>query len=230
MRRFAFVLLALLVSACVSVREPASPNVAVTVDPLALQTTSPADAGAADYRIGSSDRLKVSVFQVPDLSFEQVTVDASGNLQLPLIGSVRAAGLTPEELSGEIQRQLGSRYLRNPQVSVTVVQAASQKVTVDGAVNKPGVYEMRGRTTLMQAVAMASGPVREANLRSVAVFRTVDDRRMVAVFDLASIRNGRMEDPVLQGDDTVVVDTSRLSSALRDVISILPGLSVFAYL
>lgn len=230
MRRLSFVLLSLVLAACASGREAASPSVVTAVDQLALQVVSPADAGTSDYRIGPSDRLKVSVFQVPDLSFEQIAVDASGNLQLPLVGSIRAAGLTPAELSTEVERQLGARYLRNPQVSVSVVQAASQKITVDGAVNAPGVYEMRGRTTLMQAVAMASGPIREADLGSVAVFRTIDDRRVVAVFDLAAIRNGQMEDPVLQGDDMVVVDTSRLSSAMREAISILPGLSVFAFL
>lgn len=189
------------------------------------------DIGAnAPYRIGPSDKLALTVFQVEDLSFEEIYVDAGGELQLPLLGTVRAAGLTPAELSADIERRLGERYMRNPQVVVVVSEAASQKITVDGAVTKPGVYEMRGRTTLMQAVAMAEGPSRVAALNSVAVFRTVEGRRMVAVFDLAAIRAGQAADPVVEGDDVIVVDTSRLSSNIREILQALPGLAVFGYL
>ncbi|WP_374512659.1 polysaccharide biosynthesis/export family protein [Brevundimonas sp.] len=193
-----------------------------------LQTAAP-QGMAADYRIGPADVLTLSVFQVSDLSFEEVRVDASGALQLPLIGSIQAAGYTPAELSRELERRLGERFLRNPQVSVTVKEAADQKVTIDGAVTKPGVYEMRGRTTLLQAIAMAEGPTRTADLTQVAVFRTVDERRMVALFDLAQIRAGQMADPVMRGDDIVVVDSSRLNVAIREVLAVLPGLGIFAY-
>lgn len=228
--RFAIVLvLALSLAGCATgKREPAAEGVARTVDPIALQSGVSATT-SADYRIGAGDKLNMIVFQVPDLSFEEAFVDASGNLQLPLIGSVPAAGLTPEEFSSEVERRLGERYLRNPRVAVSVLQSASQKVTVDGAVTKPGVYEMRGTTTLMQAVAMAEGPTRTADLESVAVFRTVPDGRMVAVFNLANIRNGQTPDPVIRGDDVIVVDTSRLNAALREIVSALPGLAVFGY-
>lgn len=185
---------------------------------------------ADDYRIGPSDKLALNVFQVEDLSFEAIYVDASGKLQLPLLGSVQAAGLTPAELSADLERRLGERYLRNPRVSVSVSEAASQKITVDGAVMKPGVYVMRGRTTLLQAVAMAEGGNRIADLKKVAVFRTVEGRRMIAVFDLAAIRRGEAADPVVLGDDIVIVDTSRLNARYRDIIEILPGLAIFSYL
>lgn len=221
--------LALMTAACASgASQDAAPSVATTVSSSALRESSPAIS--QDYRIGPSDKLKLSVFQVPDLSFNEIVVDASGNLQIPLVGSVRAAGLTPAELSVELQRLLGERYLRNPQVSVTVSQAASQKVTVDGAVKRPGVYEMRGRTTLIQAVAMAEGPTNTANLREIAVFRTVDDRLMVAKFDLRAIRAGQAEDPVILGDDRVVVDTSQLSSNIREFLGALPAFGSFFYL
>lgn len=200
---------------------------AMLVEPAALQVQQ---GVGGDYRIGPTDKLRLTVFQVEDLSFEEIRVDSSGNLQLPLIGSIQAAGLTPARLSEDIERRLGERYLREPQVSITVVEAASQKVTVDGAVTKPGVYEMQGRTTLVQAVAMAEGATRVANISEVAVFRMDGDRRQVAVFDLAAIRRGDAPDPVLQGDDIVVVDTSRLSAVWRDVIAALPAFSAFAYI
>ena len=230
MRKLFFVALLTLAACSSGPRPGASPDVARTVDPLALQAAMANDPTDADYRIGRSDKLKVSVFQVPDLSFDEIRVDAAGNLQLPLIGSVVAEGMTPVELSQEITSRLAQRYLRDPQVTVTVMEAASQKVTVDGAVTKPGVYEMQGRTSLLQAVAMAEGPTRTANLKSVAVFRSVNDRRMVAVFDLSAIRSGLSPDPVILGDDVIVVDTSRLQAALRDAISALPSFAAFAYL
>jgi polysaccharide biosynthesis/export protein len=204
-------------AACASPRQTPSAGVAIAVDPAALQSDS-SQISDAGYQIGPSDKLALTVFRVSDLTFPEIYVDAAGNLQLPLLGSIRAAGLTPAQLSEDIERRLGQRYLRNPQVMVTVSEAASQKITVDGAVAKPGVYEMSGRTTLMQAVAMAEGPTRVAELDSVAVFRTVEGRRMVAVFDLNAIRGGQAADPLM------------LNSVLRDVIQALPGLGVFAYL
>lgn len=231
MRLLLLVLAALAVTACNTTpkRDISKITAATVVGPFAMAaSTTPEMTG--EYRIGATDKLSVTVFQVPDLSFPELVVDASGNIQMPMIGSVQAAGLTPNQLSSDIARRLGERYLRNPQVTVTVKEAASQKVTVDGAVTRPGVYEMRGRTTLLQAVAMAEGPSQTANVESVAVFRTVEGRRMVAVFDLAAIRNGTAEDPMILGDDVVVVDTSRLNTALREAVSALPAFAIFSYL
>lgn len=227
MRLSALIISALLLAGCASNERDASLTTAATVtDSLSLQASAVGEV-VGDYRIGATDLLRVNVFQVPDLSFDEIRVDASGNIQMPMIGSVQAAGLTPNELSADIARRLAERYLRNPQVTVTVKEAASQKVTIDGAVTRPGVYEMRGRTTLLQAVAMAEGPSRIANVESVAIFRQVDGQRMVAVFDLRAIRNGEAEDPVVLGDDVVVVDTSRLNTIMREAVAALPALAIF---
>lgn len=182
-----------------------------------------------EYRIGVGDKINVRVFQVPDLSFDDLVIDTSGNVQMPLIGAVRGSGRTPGEMSADIAERLGAQYLQDPQVTVTVTEAASQKITVDGAVTKPGVYEMRGSTSLLQAVAMAEGPTRVADLEKVAVFRVIDGRRSVALFDLAAIRQGRAADPQVLGEDVIVVDTSRLNSALREVVGAVPALAVFRF-
>jgi len=200
-----------------------------------MTAAQPVDLGAAptgtsaqaEYRIGVGDKLNVRVFQVPDLSFDELVVDTSGNIQMPLIGAVQSAGRTSVELSGDIAGRLAAQYLRDPQVTVTVTEAASQKITVDGAVTKPGVYEMRGSTTLLQAVAMAEGPTRVADLTKVAVFRTLNGQRSVALFDLAAIRQGRADDPAVLGDDVIVVDTSRLNSALREIVTAVPAFAIF---
>lgn len=198
-------------------------------EPFDLRSVQTVAATPLEYRIGVGDKLDVRVFQVEDLSFEELVVDTSGNINLPLIGSVRSAGRTANETSAEIAERLANQYLRNPQVTVTVKAAASQKITVDGAVTRPGVYEMRGSTSLLQAVAMAEGPSRVADLTKVAVFRNVEGRRSVALFDLSAIRQGRASDPQVLGDDVIVVDTSRLNSALREVVGALPAMAAFAY-
>lgn len=198
-------------------------------EPVDLQSVPAVATSPADYLIGVGDKVDVTVFQVEDLSFEELVVDTSGNVQLPLIGAVRGAGRTAGQMSADIAERLAARYLRNPQVTVAVREAASQKITVDGAVTKPGVYEMRGSTSLLQAVAMAEGPSRVADLSKVAVFRNIDGRRSVAVFDLTAIRQGRASDPQVLGDDVVVVDTSRLNAALREAVSALPAFAAFAY-
>lgn len=190
-------------------------------------SSPPREALDAEYRIGVGDKINVRVFQVPDLSFDDLVIDTSGNIQMPLIGAVRGSGRTPDEMSADIAERLGAEYLRDPEVTVTVTEAASQKITVDGAVTKPGVYEMRGSTSLLQAVAMAEGPSRVADLSQVAVFRTINGQRSVALFDLTAIRQGRADDPQVLGDDVIVVDTSRLNSALREVVSAIPALGVF---
>ena len=133
-------------------------------EPVDLESAPSTTAPQAEYRIGVGDKLSLRVFQVPDLSFDELTVDTSGNIQMPLIGAIRASGLTSGELSASVADGLSARYLRDPQVTVTVTEAASQKITVDGAVTKPGVYTMRGTTSLLQAVAMAEGPSRVADL------------------------------------------------------------------
>lgn len=227
MRALSLVLIApaVLLAACGGPKMDVSQMTAAV--PVDLQTAAVSTPIQTEYRIGVGDKLSVRVFQVDDLSFDELTVDTSGNLQMPLIGAVRAADLTSGELSAEIAERLSAKYLRNPQVTVTVTEAASQKITVDGAVTKPGVYEMRGTTSLLQAVAMAEGPSRVADLSKVAVFRTIDGQRSVALFDLAAIRQGRAEDPRVLGDDIIVVDTSRMSAAMREIVGALPALSIF---
>ena len=219
------ILTACLLSACGGPRMDMA--VMTAAQPVDLQITSISSAPQPEYTIGVGDKLSVRVVQVPDLSFDQLVVDTSGDIQMPLIGAVRATGQTAGQLSTQIAERLSAQYLRNPQVTVTVTEAASQKITVDGAVTKPGVYEMRGSTSLLQAVAMAEGPTAVADLTQVAVFRTISGQRSVALFDLQAIRQGRAEDPAVLGDDVIVVDTSRTSAAMRGIISAIPALAIF---
>lgn len=194
----------------------------------ALPPPDPAKAmiSAEEYRVGPMDVLDIAVYQSPDLT-RVIQVDAVGQIGMPLIGAVPVAGKTVTEIQADLTARLKERYLRSPEVTVAVKEFASQKVTVDGSVTQPGVYPLVGKTTLMQSIAMARGVDRLANHKRVAIFRTVNSQRMVAVFDLDEIRTGTMDDPQVYANDVVFVDRSGSKSLFRDVISSVPLLSVF---
>lgn len=175
-----------------------------------------ATASTAAYRIVPEDKLDINVSQLPDLT-KTVEVDPSGKILLPLIGEVQASGRTPEELSNDIAVDLKKKYMKDPIVVVSVKDANGEKITVDGAVQKPGVYPLSGPTTLLQAVALAQGAdPKLANTHRVAIFRTVGGQRRSAFYDLAQIREGKAQDPSIYGNDIVVVDASGAKSFMQN--------------
>ena len=189
----------------------------------ASAVTSPS---AASYRVGPQDTLEVSVLQIPDMT-RTVLVAENGLISLPLIGNVAAGGKTTEQLKAEIAGLYGRTYLQSPRVDVVVKAFGSQRVTVEGAVTKPGIYPMAGSTTLLQSIALAGGLDRTADSRAIVVFRTLDNQRSAAKFDLTAIRSGSSNDPVLMAGDVVVVDQSGGKAAFRQVIEALPIVGVF---
>lgn len=186
-----------------------------------------ADPTIADYRIGPLDTIDITVFDEPDLSAKALQVDAAGQIALPLIGTVEAKGLTADELSKSIEQRLGGKYVRDPQVTVSVAASVSQKVSIEGEVTEPGVYPLTGPTTLLGAIAMAKGETEVSKLREVVVFRTIKGQRMGAVFDVSSIRRGAAADPLLEGNDMVVVGYSSAKRFWKNVVSAAPMLSIF---
>ena len=193
--------------------------VAPADDPLALVVE--------DYRIGPSDLLEISVFQVPELS-RTVRVNARGALTLPLIGQIQAGGLTGQQLEALLAQKLKETYLQDPQVSVFIKEFISQRVTVGGNVNKVGVFPISGKTTLMQAIAMAGGLDRLANENDIKVFRNKrDGSREVLTYDLVPIRNGEVEDPQLHTSDVIQVGKSGGRAAFKDITEAIRDISVF---
>ncbi len=189
---------------------------------------APSDTAlGADYRIAPLDKLAINVFQVADLSGEY-QVDLTGHISLPLLGSVRAIDQTPETLQALLEARLAATYLKHPAVTVGVIEAGGSKVTVEGAVREPGVFPLYGKTTLIQAIAMARGPNDTANVKRVAIFRQIDGQRMAAAFDLTTIRSGKEEDPLVYRGDIVIVDGSKAKENFFNIVRSMPILSVFA--
>jgi len=186
-------------------------------------------AAPNDYRIGPGDLLKLDVFGVEALSKRSVRVNVSGQIFLPLVGAVQAGGLTAEQLAADIAVRLAQDYLQNPQVTIFIEEFTSQRVTVSGAVRTPGVFPLKGRTTLMQAVAQAGGPTSVASLGAVRILRSEPDgTRKMLEFDLAAIRDGAAPDPEIRGEDVVQVDTSALKETAKQVTEFILPFWIFA--
>ena len=182
--------------------------------------------GETDYRLGAQDLIEVSVFGVQDLS-KTVRVNSNGQISLPLVGAVMAGGRSIPELEAELARRYSDGYLQRPQVTVFVKEFSSQRVTLEGAVKKPGIYPLTGKTTLLQAVAVSGGLEPLADLSGVVLFRQVEGKKMAAAYDMRELRSGRVEDPQLYGDDIVVVEQSGSKSALRQFLQAIPALGLF---
>jgi len=110
-----------------------------------------------DYVVGPEDVLRIDVFDVKELTDLQVRVDSDGTIGLPLIGRVHTAGLTAYEIQKKLEAAWGKSYLENPQVSVFVKEFHAQRVSVIGAVEDPGVYDLPAKRTLIDMLSMAGG-------------------------------------------------------------------------
>lgn len=200
-----------------------------TIAPLALP---PAPLGK-DYRLGPNDLIEVEVFEMENLK-RTVRINAAGLVSLPLIGSVQIAGLTPTEVEVRIAEKYSEKYLQNPQVSVFVKEFTSERITVEGAVARPGIFPLTGQLTLLRVIALAGGFGTIANPTEVMLFRVNDKNvREVAIFDVEKIRSGKAEDPVIKGDDMIVVQRDKTralikDSLLRDVIDSVNPFSALA--
>ena len=211
--------------ACQPTLEPVVPAGAAAYETMAVVRTQP-----VEYLLQPGDTISVLVFQEPDLTQEKMRIDRSGNLYLPLIGTVKAAGESPSDLARQIQHSYGMRYLRNPSVSVRLDETMRQTVSVEGEVALPGVYEIQPGQTLLSALAMARSPTQTAKLDQILIFRQIDGQRAGARFDLVAIRSGQADDPELLPGDVIVVGFSSLRGVYRDILQAAPLFNVFTVL
>lgn len=168
---------------------------------MAAQTAS--DAG--DYLIGPEDLVEVTLYDIEDTSGEPRIVPArvsnSGYITLPYVGKVKAAGLGPLELEESLRKSY-LRFIHQPQITVFIQEYRSFRVSVVGNVKTPGVLELKGRKTLLEALAMAGGLDPEAG-RSVRLSRSNDQEVQSVLIDLDKLAESgdpRLNPSLLPGD------------------------------
>lgn len=174
--------------------------------------------GRRQLLIGPFDRISVAVFRATEFN-RSFDVDGTGQVALPLIGTLTASGKSPDTFARDIELALRGQYLRDPQVTVQIERSNGQKFTVEGEVTKPGSYPVIGPMTLLQGIAAAEGTTEFSRLEEVVVFRTVGTSRMAALYNLDQIRRGGYADPEIYPGDIVVVGDSVARRRFKDLIA-----------
>lgn len=170
----------------------------------------------ADYRIGPNDLVDIEVYGLPDLK-RSVRVNSSGQISLALVGNVTIGGLSAQRAEAFISEKYAEKYLQNPQVSVFVREFTSQRITIEGAVGRPGIYPITGEVTLLRAIALAGGGGSMADLSEIMLFRADQNGvKTIQKHNLDKIRSGEVADPVVLADDVLVIRRDPTRAALRD--------------
>ncbi|MEQ1656037.1 MAG: polysaccharide biosynthesis/export family protein [Nitrospira sp.] len=166
----------------------------------------------ADYEIGPEDVLDITVWKNADLS-KSVQVRPDGKISLPLVGDVSAVGRTTSQLTEEISARLGS-FMETPTVSIVVSQVNSYAIYVLGEVVKPGKYPLKSKTTLLQAVTLASGFTPVAARNKIVIFRFGKDgeglQKIKASYDDIVLRDGSAQNIELKPGDQIVVPSETM--------------------
>ncbi|AKS42763.1 Polysaccharide biosynthesis/export protein [Wenzhouxiangella marina] len=138
-----------------------------------LSFAATADLEAQDYRIGAGDQIQIDIFNVPELSGDY-RVAGMGTVNMPLIGQIELSGYSLQEAEQIIADAYSERYLRNPQVSIAVLEFRSQQFTAIGALAAPRVYNTDRRMTLLESIAMAGGLAADAGTQIYVTDRARD--------------------------------------------------------
>jgi polysaccharide biosynthesis/export protein len=181
----------------------------------ALPARSVDNPGA--YKVGYADVLDISVFKAPELA-RTVEVAESGTITFPPVGEVSVVGKTVRDIEHDLAKTLGAKYLRSPQVTISVKEFNSQPVTVEGAVMQPGLHALKGKTTLLQLIAMSGGIDRDVTDSTVVLFRNADGERHATKFNIDDIGTGQAPDPLIFPGDMVVANSSPLKAAWSEFI------------
>src|SRR2546425_10260676 len=187
-----------------SSQSPPAPPPPATMAPLetGVDLALPPTVAGPDHPVGPEDLLEISVFEIPELN-RTVRVSEKGTISLPLLGEMEVKGLTAMQLEDHLRQALSQKYLQDPQVSVFVREFGSKKVSVIGAVGKPGVYEMLGPRTLLQILSEAGGLEKEAGSHLYVIRAAPEGTAQtipVRVGDLLMNRNPELNLAVQPGD------------------------------
>lgn len=193
-----------------------------------------APAADKDYFIESGDVININVFPAEEFS-KEVTVQPDGNIEIPLLGSIKAQGLKADDLQKILTARF-SKYVSNPNITINVRKFASSRVAVIGQVGGPGYYEYREGMRLLDLVAQAGGTLDYARKDRVRVFRRLkgDDGKVseqVIMADLEAVFKGGMDKNIpLASGDIVYIPRKSYSTASRWITdNIVPWATLFMF-
>jgi len=173
-----------------------------------LRAQQPAGAPAVPpgYVIGPQDVLSVVFWRDKDMSADVVVVRPDGNISLPLLNEVHAAGLTPEQLRVKLN-EAALKYVEDPNASVVLKEIHSRNVFITGNVAKPSTYPLIGDMTVLQLIAMSGGLLEYADSGSIVVIRTVAGKQTFHKFNYKDVvkQKNTEQNILLSPGDTVVV-------------------------
>jgi polysaccharide export outer membrane protein len=175
------------------------------------KTTPKAEASAPpavvgdDYKIGPQDVVQIDVWKEPEIT-RMIPVRPDGKISLPLLNDVQAAGLTAMQLAGTIREGL-TKFLTNPQVTVTVTQINSRRVFVTGEVAHSGALPLLPNMTVLQALSSSGGFTQFAREKNIYVLRVEDGKPVKLPFNYRAVVKGQHPEQniILQPGDVIVV-------------------------
>jgi polysaccharide export outer membrane protein len=184
-------------------------------DTPAENVQAPAQPKVSEYLFGIGDSLDISIYRNEDLK-TSTKISPSGTIMFPLIGEVQAAGKSISTLRDELKERF-SKYLVDPQITISVTAIQSSKVVVLGEVRTPGVYTLDTELTIIDAVAKAGGWTADAKMSNIILLRNVSGKVETRSLDMeAALAGGSLsQNKPLQRNDIVYVPTKKIADIAR---------------
>jgi len=180
-------------------------------------------ASDVEYRLDAGDVLGVSVWGYQELQMPELMIRPDGKIAIPLVGEIKAAGLTPGELATALTKALGE-YIREPKVTLNVVQFRTTRVYVLGDVIKPGLYELLKEHRVLDALGSAGGFTKFAAKTKVYLIRSGDSNHFVKINLTNMLKKGDLsQNFVLNEGDLLYLARGRVDIA-GDILPIIQGL------
>jgi len=177
---------------------------------------------ADDYHLVSGDILDIEVYGYEDLQVTDLMIRPDGKLAFPLVGEVPAAGLTPADLSANLTKAL-AEYVKNPQVTVNVIQFHTIRVYVLGEVARPGMYEIEKQHNLLDAISMAGGHTLYASKKAVyVVHKTTGQYVQINLNNL--LKKGDLTQNCELADGDVVYLAENGMNFVREILPLIYGI------
>ena len=184
---------------------------ALNVGPAVAQGSLPSVAASGptvatnstDYKMVVGDKLRVEVYKDPQMS-QSLQIRPDGKITLPLVGDVAAAGKTPAALRDTLTTSLKD-YITNPVVTVIVIEAQPQTVSVIGEVNTPGTHPIKAQTTVIEALAMAGGFKDFANTKNITIQRSTPTGTTRIKFNYKDAIKSETKQMCVQPGDVIIV-------------------------